>query len=119
MENNDNTLSIYQKYLNLIYYTNDIVRKFPKSEKFALVEEIKLSLYSGLRSLMFAIKLYSKKEKLQNLNELDVNLNLLKVQVRIAYKYRYISMRNYESWCELITIICNMLGSLINSFLKK
>ena len=30
-------LIIYQKYLELIYYTNDLVRKFPKSETFALV----------------------------------------------------------------------------------
>ena len=49
-------LSIYQKYLELIYYTNDLVRKYPKSENFALVKEIKGSLYSGLRLLMYGIK---------------------------------------------------------------
>ena len=49
---NNNNLEIYQKYLNLIYYSNDIVRKYPKSENFALVNEIKTSLYTGLRNLM-------------------------------------------------------------------
>ena len=39
-----NNLSIYQKYLELIYYTNDLVRKYPKSEHFALVKEIKNSI---------------------------------------------------------------------------
>ena len=58
-------LSIYQKYLELIYYTNDLVRKYPKSENFALVKEIKGSLYSGLRLLMYGIKTFNKQEKLK------------------------------------------------------
>lgn len=46
--------------MNLISYSNDVVRKFPKSEKFTLVQEIKQSLYSGLRYLLYAIKVYNK-----------------------------------------------------------
>ena len=65
---NNNNLEIYQKYLNLIYYSNDIVRKYPKSETFALVNEIKTSLYAGLRNLMYAIKTYNKVDKLKYLN---------------------------------------------------
>ena len=42
------TLKIYQKYLELIYYSNDIVRKYPKSENFALVKEIKIRYISDL-----------------------------------------------------------------------
>ena len=41
----NNNLLIYQKYMDLIYYSNDIVRKYPKSERFALVEEIKHAIY--------------------------------------------------------------------------
>ena len=41
MPDNKNNLQIYQKYLELIYYTNDLIRKYPKSETFALVKEIK------------------------------------------------------------------------------
>ena len=112
-----NNLSIYQKYLELIYYTNDLVRKYPKSEHFALVKEIKNSIYSGLRLLMYAI--YNKQEKLKYLNELDIHLNLLKVHIRLSYKYKYISLQNYQVWCTHITDICNMLGAWISSCLKK
>ena len=101
------SLKIYQKYLELIYYSNDIVRKYPKCENFALVKEIKNSLYVGLRNLMYAIKSYNKKDKLKYLNELDVNLNLLKVQIRLSYKYKYITVKNYESWSFLINDVCN------------
>ena len=117
--NKENKLIIYQKYLELIYYTNDIVRKYPKYEHFCLVSEIKNTLYNGLKYLIYAIKIYKKNEKLENLNELDINLNLLKVHIRLSYKYKYISLKNYQTWSTLLTDICNMLGGWINSCLKK
>lgn len=119
MPDNKNNLQIYQKYLELIYYTNDLVRKYPKSETFALVKEIKSTIYFGLRLLIYAIKVYNKQEKLKYLNEFDINLNLLKVHIRLSYKYKYISMQNYQTWCNHITNICNMLGAWISSCLKK
>ena len=119
MSNTTTNLKIYQKYLELIYYSNDIVRKYPKCENFSLVKEIKNSLYIGLRNLMYAIKSFQKQDKLNYLNELDINLNLLKVQTRLSYKYRYITVQNYETWSTLITDICNMLGAWISSCLKR
>lgn len=115
----NSTLVIYQKYLDLVYYTNDLCKKYPKSERFALVQEIKQSLYSGLRTLMYAIKSYSKQEKLKHLNEFDIQLNLLKIYTRLSYKYQYITMQNYSSWSKRITDICNMLGGWIQSCLKR
>lgn len=112
-------LLIYQKYMNLIYYSNDIVRKYPKSERFCLVEEIKTTSYFGLRMLIHAIKSYSIPEKLKYLKELDVYLSLLKIHVRLSYKYQYISLKNYENWSNMISDICNMLGGWINSCQKR
>lgn len=105
--------------MELIYYTNDIVRKYPKSENFALVQEIKQTTYRGLTNIMYAIKSYKTQDKLKYLNELDINLNLLKVHIRLSCKYRYISMQNYNTWSSTITEICNMLGGWINSCLKR
>lgn len=112
-------LLIYQKYMELIYYSNDIVRKYPKSERFTLVSEIKTSLYDGLRTLMYAIKTYNPPDKLKYLRELDICLSLLKVHIRLSYRYKYISTKNYDTWSKLTTDICNMLGGWINSCLKK
>lgn len=115
----DNNLTIYQKYLDLIYYTNDLCKKFPKSEKIALATETKQSLYSGLRNLMYAYKDFNKKNKLNYLNNMDVDLNLQKVFIRLAYKYQYISKQNYETWCLKITDISNLLGGWIKSCLTR
>ena len=52
-------------------------------------------------------------------DELDTNLYIMKVHIRLSYKYKYISMQNYQSWSNLITNICNMLGGWINSCQKR
>lgn len=111
--NNLFNLTIYQKYLELIYYTNDIVKKFPKTESFALVEKIKNTVYGGLRLLIYCTKVYGTQEKLANLNEFIICLNLLKAQISLSYKYAYITMQNYNTWNNLIASICNMLEKLI------
>lgn len=118
-EKKSGTLIIYPKYMELVYYSNDLVRKFPKCEQFALVKEIKSTLYSGLRCIIYAIKLYNKQDKLRYLRELDIQLNLLKVHIRISYKYKYITMNNYQTWSNQITDISNLLGGWINSCLKR
>ena len=105
--------------MDLIYYSNDIVRKYPKSERFALVEEIKHTIYAGLRMLIHAIKSYAIPEKMKYLKELDVDLSLLKIHVRLSYKYQYISNKNYASWSSIITDICNLLGGWISSCQKR
>lgn len=115
----NNVLQIYNKYLDLIYYTNDLIRKFPKSEKFALVNEIKVAMYGGLKSVMFAQKEFNSSARLKHLNNLDVLLNLQKVFIRISYRYKYISIQNYETWSSKITDICNMLGAWIKVCLTK
>ena len=119
MADNNQNLKIYQKYLELIDYSNNIVKKYPKSETFALVKEIKETIYYGLKQLMYAIKTFKNYDKLKFLNEFDINMTMLKVHVRLSHKYKYISTQNYNSWCNLITDICNMLGGWINSCQKK
>lgn len=118
-EKKNGTLIIYPKYMDLVYYSNDLVRKFPKCEQFALVKEIKSTLYSGLRCIIYAIKLYNKQDKLRYLRELDIQLNLLKVHIRISYKYKYITINNYQTWSNQLTDISNLLGGWINSCLKR
>lgn len=118
MSNNTN-LSIYPKYMELVYYTNSILKKYPKSETFALVKEIKSSVYSGLRILLYAIKSYNKSDKLKYLNEFDIQLSILKVFIRLSYQNKYISVQNYQSWSSLITDLCNMLGAWILSCRKR
>ena len=90
----------YQKYMDLIYYSNDIVRKYPKSERFALVEEIKHTIYAGLRMLMHAIKSYAIPEKLKYLKELDQYVKrVLHIKNYVRYMDDFILLLPDKSSC--------------------
>lgn len=117
--NNNNNLEIYQRYSEIIYYTYNLLKKYPKSENFALVQEIKSNMLSGLKNLMYAVKSYKSIDKLKYLNEFDITLSLFKFYIRLSYNYKYISMQNYKTWSNMLTNICNMLGGWINSCHKK
>lgn len=119
MINNSDSLIIYQKYVDLIFYTNDILQKYPKSERFALTQEIKQAMYNGLKCILFAQKEFSKVKRLSYLNHMDVYLNLQKIYIRMSFKYKYINGNNYSTWSLKITEICNMLGAWIKSCLKN
>lgn len=111
-------LKIYGKYLDLLSYTEMILKKFPKSERFALASQIKLTTYEGMEQIIYAFKFYDKSKKLEALNTLDVKLKMLKVLIRISYKAKYITVQNYRAWSTKLFHIGNLLGGWINSCLK-
>lgn len=102
-------LKIYKQYVELIYYTEQILKKYPKSERFALVTQIKNTTYDGLKMTILAYKEFDKKLKLKALNDLDVNLKMLKVLIRVSKKNKYISPKNYTAWSRKITNINNLM----------
>lgn len=112
-------LIIYKQYVELIYYTHNILLKFPKSERFSLVEDIKKTTYFGLELIIRSYKSYKKEDKVSNLTELDVKLKLLKIFIRIAYKNKYINAKNYSAWSRKIANICNLMGGWMKSCQKQ
>ena len=109
----DNKLVIYQKFTELIYYSKNLLIKYPKSEKFDLCCDIKNVLYKNLRNIIFAWKAFDNKEKLKYLRVVDVDLVFLKSLITISYKSKYISQKNYMVWNDKIAEIGKLLGSWI------
>ena len=114
----DNRLVIYQKFTNLIYYSKNLLNKYPKSERFDLCSDIKNILYTTLRNIIFAWKAYDNNEKLRYLRQIDVDLLVLKSLITISYKYQYITQKNYMVWNEHISEIGKLLGSWIKTCQK-
>ena len=77
-------LMIYKQFLELIYYTENIVLKYPKIEKLSLVTSIKNQTYLGMRKVIMAYKEYNKEKRVLILRDLDVDLKMIKVFVRLA-----------------------------------
>lgn len=89
---------IYKQYLGMIYYTENITLKYPKSEKGAMVDEIKKIAYNGMRKIILTNKEFNnnKNKRIIILNEIDVELKMLKVMIRVSYRKKYINSKNYS-----------------------
>ena len=109
-------LLIYQKYVDLIEYAYDRIRKFPKSEKHAMAASFKNSMFDTLKYILRANKIYGNSQKrLEMLNMIDAEVQLQKVLVRLAHKYKYISNKNYIEWARRLDEIGKILGGWIKS----
>lgn len=108
---------IIKKYQDMILYVYQLLKKYPATEKYALVSETKKYLFDGLELLFYAKKAYGKQNKMNYLNQFDVKLNSIQLFVRIARKQNYINPRNYRAWSYKITFIRNMMGGWVNECL--
>lgn len=113
MPKKDSKLITYEKMNNLIYYSKNLLNKYPKSERFDLCSDIKNILYSTLRNIIFAWKEYKNIDKLRYLRIIDTDLVFLKSLVLISYKSKYISQKNFMVWNEHISEIGKLIGGWI------
>lgn len=102
-------LLIYKSCFNLIYYAEMILQKFPKIERNMLVKDIRETNIKIMELIIKTHKEINKNKKFYYLNEIDVNLKLLKVFVRLAYKKKYINSNNYSAWSNKLTLVNNLL----------
>ena len=115
MPKKDNRLIIYEKINNLIFYSKNLLQKFPKSERFDLCTDIKNELYNILRKVIWAWKEADTERKVRYLNEIDIELYVIKTMVRHSYEYKYITNKNYMNWNAQIEEIGKMVGGWIKS----
>ncbi len=110
-------LVIYKQYVEMIYYMTNIILKFPEKENFSLVQDIKKTTYEGLKNIIYAQKEYNKKIRISYLNQLDANLKILKVLIRVSHKKKYITSQNYLAWSKKIANLSNLMAGWIRSCL--
>ena len=106
-------LKIYQYYVDLYFYTYNITCKYPKIEKYGLVSDIKNVTCKGLENLITAQKEYNISKRLEYLNNMDSNLKVIKVLIRISCKFKYINNKNYGAWSRKLTTVANLLNGWI------
>lgn len=119
MPKKDDRLILYEKFTELIFYSKNLLNKYPKCERFDLCTDIKNLIYEGLGNVIRAWKSYSNDEKLMLLRETDVNLLILKSLVKISYQYKYINDKNYMTWDGKISEIGKLVGGWIKVCQKE
>jgi len=97
---------------DLILYIYPVLVQFPKSEKFAMVAEIKKTCFDILRLITRANK---EKQKLEHLRQLDASLELLRTQIRLSVDLKFIPTKKYEVISKHLAEVGKMLGGWIRS----
>ena len=105
-------MKILQKITDMMEYGYQVVTQFPKSEKFALVIDIKRCMHTMLERAIEAQKKYYKKTTLQ---ELDVEIAKLKIYMRLSMNLGFLPFKKYEAWAEMVVEIGKMLGGWLKT----
>lgn len=105
-------LKILQKIFDMMQYAYGALAQFPKSEKFALVTDIKRSMDKLLERCIEAQKKYYKKTTLQ---DMDVEIMKLRAYIRLSHQLGFLPMKKYEIWSEKLVEIGKMLGGWIKA----
>ena len=105
-------LMILQKIFDMMEYAYGALAQFPKSEKFALVTDIKHSMDILLSRCIEAQKRYYKKTTLQ---DMDVEVMKLRAYIRLSFQLGFLPVKKYEIWSGKMVEIGKMLGGWIKS----
>ena len=108
-------LIILQKAFEMMEYGYTALAQYPKSEKFALVVDIKRCMHKILEKIIEANKKYYKKTTLQ---ELDVEIMKLKAYLRLSYNLKFLPSKKYEIWSSKSVELGRMVGGWIKSTKK-
>ena len=117
----ENKLLLIPKSEKYVEYIIDLIIKLPRTEKFSIGNEYKLSLYKMLEKIMYINKM-SKEDKskvIVTLNEIDALLNTQRIYLRIMKKYKWIDEKKFNVAMNLIYEICKILGGLIKYYAKN
>jgi four helix bundle protein len=105
-------LSIFEKTYELALWLYPRVNKFPKSQRFVLGQHIENSLLKIIEGIIEA-----NQERIKGpfLKKISVELDKLRILVRLSKDFRFINIRQYAFAADNINEIGKMLGGWIRS----
>lgn len=110
---------IKEKIYDMILYGSPALIQFPKSEKYVLASKIRESMYRMFELAVAIEKKYYKKTTLQ---ELDIELDVLRHLIRLAADKRLypsqapcLPFKKYEFWARCLDEIGRMIGGYMKT----
>ena len=113
----ENKLQLIPKAEKYIEYILQIILKLPRTEKFNIGNEYKISMYQMLKNIMYITKI-EKAQALDILNKIDAKLNTQRIYLRIMKNNKWIDERKFRIAMEQIYEIGKILGGLIKYYAK-
>lgn len=106
------TLKILQKKEDMMEYAYPALAQYPRSERYAMVADMKRSMDKMLEKAIEAEKKYYKKTTLQ---ELDIEIMKMKTYVKMSYKLRFLPDKKRNVMNDYLAEIGRMLGGWIKT----
>ena len=114
----ENRLILIPKTEKYIEYMLQVIFKLPRTEKFSIGTEYKVSMYKMLEDILIISKI-NEKEIMYYLNRIDSRLNTQRIYLRIMKKEKWIDIKKFNVAMEQIYEIGKILGGLINYYAKN
>jgi four helix bundle protein len=105
-------LIVYQKFYDLILYSFPIIDRFPQKQKFVLGQQIQNCMLEVIKLIIQANK-FGDNNRLAKLYNIDVELEKLRLLIRLSVDLGFMSYEKYGNHCEKITEIGKLLGGWI------
>ncbi len=105
-------LIVYQKFYDLILYSFPIIDGFPQKQKFVLGQQIQNCMIEIAKLMIHANK-FGDSQRLVKLYNVDVELEKLRLLIRLSVDLGFMSREKYGNHCEKITEIGKLLGGWI------
>ena len=120
-EEKENKLKLIPKAESYVEYVIGMIVKLPRTEKFSIGSEYKLSLYKMLEEIMYLNKMdkNSNLSVISVLNKIDSYLLVQRIYLRIMVKNKWIDKKKFNVAMEMIYEIGKMLGGLIKFYAKN
>lgn len=117
-ESDNNKLILIPKIEKYIEYMINLIIKLPRTEKYSIGNEYKLSMYQMLENVLYISKSNDRFKCLKILNKIDAELNSQRILLRIMYKNKWIDSKRFNIVMEQIYEIGTIIGGLIKYYAK-
>ena len=112
--NGNNIFHIKEKIYEMILYGNPQLKDFPKTERYVLAGDIRKTMYTMLE---MAVRLEKKYHKKTTLQDLDIEVDVLRNLLRLAKDPNLypnqkpcLNFRTWEVWMRKVDEIGRMIG---------
>jgi hypothetical protein len=105
-------MEVITKAYDLILWTSNHIARFPRSHRFTLGDRLVHRLYDVLELL---IRARYERERAATLKSVNLELELLRFQFRLAKDLKCLSLESYGSAARAV----NAVGQLVGGWLKQ
>ena len=110
------SLDLVSKCEEMMSHAYEFIRHFPKHQQHSLGADIRDTMTRLLHLVYRCARRFYKKTTLE---DLIVEIDFLRSQVRVAYNSRYIDRKKYTSWAKMNDEIGRMIGGWYKKILAR